>query len=240
MAFHPRVYILIQRSKIMIEKVKYGFTDVYLFWKFATESSKSVFGYSYPSSDVLPGSRTYACDAGRQHACNVYCCSNILPVKVNPLEISMISNATSLSPESFSRPSKSDAYINPRERIKKIQSPFEMSAKGSGYCVFNGMPKSKGCTEYQSRPLICRTFPLQFSRTQSGKEYVTQRKGCPGFSRGRKMTEEDLERVRDIGRVYGVLHRTSFIFKGNDMGNDYILDGKRILDDLGIEKSKVV
>jgi Fe-S-cluster containining protein len=215
----------------MLEKLKSLFTDVHLGWKEEVMPLKNAIG-GYPCDEVDLGDKGYLCDGPRQAACNVYCCSNILPIHINPLEMVMISHSTSKPPYEFTVPKRPTLTDFGRSTIT---TPFRIKTTRKGYCDFSGMPDSRECKEYTNRPLICRTFPIVFS-TMGNTLY--QRRGCPGFKKGGRMTAPEVVEYKKIGAAYTLLGDTLFNVPYNVLGNPK-QGAEFILESMDIDPTEV-
>jgi Fe-S-cluster containining protein len=214
----------------MFEKIrKKFFPDTYLHWK---ENSRRPLHGSYSSDVISVGSKGYACDEERRSACNAYCCSNvILPWRLNPLEMACISNAVEEPPENFSEisdPLSRESYP------AKLSTPFILKIKNNGYCAFSNMTETTECKEYHARPLVCRVFPMDVY----GDE-LRQRKGCPGFKKGKKLDKHDIATLGTTIQMVKILEKTVFVPGNECLSYNHVMEGDAIVDYIGIDPSKV-
>lgn len=76
-------------------------------------------------------------------------------------------------------------------RIETKRQPLKADPDKSACFLFN--EESNTCTIRYSRPISCRTFPLEFT----GDRYILSNKECAGIGRG-KPSKESLEEARDL------------------------------------------
>jgi len=102
---------------------------------------------------------------------------------LTPKDIDNIAKVTHQSPKNFCR--ATHAAPKPFSHIMK---------KMSGSCLFlNG---DSTCTIYDSRPLICRSYP--FAVEYEGNNviaFTASSKDCPGLGRGKKLPREFFEKL---------------------------------------------
>lgn len=75
--------------------------------------------------------------------------------------------------------------------IETIRKPLKDDPDGTA-CVFFD-EDANGCTIRYSRPISCRTFPLQ----HDGEKYFLGNKNCPGVGQG-EVSKEALKESRDL------------------------------------------
>jgi Fe-S-cluster containining protein len=53
--------------------------------------------------------------------------------------------------------------------------------------------ENSGCSEYEARPLQCRSFPFWSACVASHEEWESHANNCPGMGRGRVHTAEEID-----------------------------------------------
>jgi Fe-S-cluster containining protein len=223
----------------MLEQVKKVLrTDIHKGWKRDTVQVRNLFFSYYPFVEVGVGSKGYTCDERRREECKLFCCSEKFPARVNPLEAILLSNATSKPMDDFLQTTADCTYLYQKGKAQ-ISSPFVLKNR-NGYCVFSDMPNSAKCKEYENRPLGCKAFPMAFY-TLGGRDHLIQRKGCPGFERGKPLTREDVIQNAEVGKLSYIF--TEILFEFSDI--DYLKKDREeeaaiILESLGVDSSSKV
>jgi hypothetical protein len=85
------------------------------------------------------------------------------------------------------------------------------------------------------RPLQCRSFPLDYDKWRG----LIQRKGCPGFKKGKVLTEEEILKAEELGKTSILLDGVQFSvddYKNRNLGGV----GRYIWENMDIDPNKVV
>lgn len=76
-------------------------------------------------------------------------------------------------------------------KIETIRKPLKDDSENTA-CVFFD-EEANGCIIRYSRPISCRTFPLEFN----GTKYVLSTKNCPGVGKG-DVTKDGLKEAKEL------------------------------------------
>ncbi len=76
-------------------------------------------------------------------------------------------------------------------RIEMAKQPLKKDSEKSACILYN--EENNACRIRYSRPISCRTFPLQYT----GSKFILSDKTCPGIGKG-EVTKESLKEARNI------------------------------------------
>ncbi|MHA2378485.1 MAG: YkgJ family cysteine cluster protein [Candidatus Thorarchaeota archaeon] len=85
--------------------------------------------------------------------------------------------------------SENDPFV-----MATVRKPLKDETEGTA-CVFFD-EEANGCTIRYSRPISCRTFPLD----HDGEKYFLSNKNCPGVGQG-EVSKEALKESRDLAEM---------------------------------------
>lgn len=224
----------------MLETIR-GFlgNGIYRGWEKAKNPIVNKFGYSFPLEYLNLGDRGYVCDEKRRSVCKVFCCSEELPTRMNPLEIAILSKKLSIPPSDFIETTESATHIYNADFIAgktMVSTPFKLKIK-ENYCLFSEMPYLEGCEVYETRPLQCRMYPIVLVDLN---QKLVQRKSCPGFKKGEIITKPRMKEMMEMGKISTLMDETLFDAEMDDViKKRHERIGGSILERMDIDSSQV-
>jgi len=207
------------------------FFEIYRKWKEGFIPIKTFLWEYYPLEVAYVGMKSYACDDKRIKTCKALCCA--LNVYVSPLDIAPLSFLLQLPPSSFIEIEKPSFLLAGKE--SKVWNLFRIKKK-DGKCLFND-PQSFKCKIYEKRPIACGVYPFSYVPSIG----LVQKKGCPGFKKGKKLTKEEIDELTKIAKVAYLSGSLAYnVNQEAIIKEKFEEEGKRISKMLGIEWNSVV
>ncbi|WP_448589843.1 YkgJ family cysteine cluster protein [Thermodesulfobium sp.] len=160
---------------------------------------------------------TFSCNKGI--SCWNLCCRDV-DILLTPYDVLEMRTALGQSSEEFLQ-KNTKVIIDPKTAIPMVQIMLNPSDR---LCVFS---REEGCSIYQNRPLLCRTYPIGMAALRKKDEanpedeffFFIREKFCKGFSQGKEFTVG--EWLKDQRADYLLEKNTEwleFILRRNVMG----------------------
>ncbi|MFT5441190.1 MAG: Fe-S-cluster containining protein [Myxococcota bacterium] len=132
--------------------------------------------------DRISGDKPWYKD-GLQFKCTQcgHCCRGPGNVWVSDNEIEELAALVELSDEQFR-----ETYIKRAARRGLL-----IAQKRNKDCIF--WDETGGCQVYSARPKQCRTYPFWNAIVQTQRDWVSERRDCPGVGEGPTHTREAIE-----------------------------------------------
>jgi|GEM_PF-5047271 len=207
------------------------FFEIYRKWKEDFTPIKTFLCVYYPSEKAYVGMKSYACDEKRINVCKALCCT--LNVYVSPLDIALLSFSLHLPPSSFLE-IEEPSYLYSKEE-SKLWNLFRLKKLGER-CLFND-PQSFKCKIHEKRPIACKVYPFAYAPSTG----LVQKKGCPGFKRGKPLTAEDFGELTKLAKLAHLSDSLAYNVNPEVITEKkFEEEGKRILETLEIEWNGIV